>query len=297
MGLKSVIWISANGHQIDFLGTNGIRLLETPVGLGMTPWQWEQLPSPEGHGAMFTTAYAGVRTIQMMVLVYGPSFASRMAELTAALNIGLGDGKLQVTRHDGVTRELVCRYESGLEGANMNRMDASGLVVVDGMPQVGRWAVLPLQFRAAEPFWMGEEMEVMLSPIEGEAFFPNLPLSLSPLGVWTSTAINNPGDVIAWPVWTVRGPGEYLRIVNLDTEEAFALDYTLADNEIITIDTRPGRKSVSSNLTGDLWRYVTEWRMWPLGAGTTNIQVRFQNTEESSAIIVRFRPRYVSLES
>jgi len=297
MAISALYWIAADGTTIDLLHGDGYRALELPVGVGMTPWRWEQLPSPEGHGALLTTAYAGVRTVDVPVLVYGPDFAARWAALAGALNPGGGDGTLRVVRSDGKVRDLVCRYVSGLERANRNAMDADegGVILPDGTTAVGRWAVAPLSFQAAEPFWLGNAVTVTFSPDEQTVFFPILPVNLSPVGIYSSAKVENAGDVAAWPVWTIRGPGEALRLENVDTGEVFALDYTLLDGEAVTIDARPGRKVVTSSLGGDLWGRVTAWQMWAIGAGGATVRVSLGNTGDNTQVSLWYRPRYVAV--
>jgi len=298
MAISALYWIAADGTTLDLLAGDGYRVLELPVGIGMTSWKWEQLPSPEGHGALLTSAYAGVRSIDLAVLVYGAAFEARWAALVGALNPVNGDGTLRVVRSDGKTRDLRCRYVSGLERANRNAMDADagGVILPDGAVAPGRWAVAPLNFQAAEPFWLGDAVTVTFSPAEQVAFFPILPVNLSPTGIYSSQTISNDGDVATWPVWTIRGPGEALRLENVETGEVFALDRVLLDGEVVTIDTRPGRKSVTSSLSGAaLWQDVIAWQMWAIGAEGATVMVSLSNTGANTWVSLWYRPRYVAV--
>lgn len=296
MGIDAVHWISPDGEDIDLNGA-GYRVLALPIGMEMVPFRWDSLPSPEGHGALLAQAYAGKRTVDMQVLIYGPDFEARRAALVRAMNPARGDGTLRVVLDDGRVRELVCRYVSGLEGANMNRQDGEGMVLLpdDGSAVAGQWMVAPLSLEAGEPFWLGEAQSLVFTQGEQVGFFPILPLNLSSGAVYSDTQVANPGDVTAWPVWTVQGPGKLLTLRNMDTDEVFQLDYGILEGETVTVDTRPGRKGVSSNLRGALWDYVTAWEMWGIGAGGAHVRVELHDTSESTQVSLWFRLRYVSL--
>src|SRR5438045_1968958 len=71
-----------------------------------------------------------------------------------------------------------------------------------------------LSFRGFDPyFYAKNEITIDLSlnnnPI---SFFPFFPLRLGPSEVFGSTLATNSGEIDAWPVWTVVGPGTNPRL-------------------------------------------------------------------------------------
>ncbi len=62
----------------------------------------------------------------------------------------------------------------------------------------------------------------------------------APIGGGSNIALSliNAGNTATKPNFQIRGPGTTFLVKNLDTNESFILDLTLANNEIVTIDTR-----------------------------------------------------------
>src|SRR5690606_30720906 len=63
------------------------------------------------------------------------------------------------------------------------------------------------------------------------------------------TTLTNPGDVEAWPTWTITGPASLVTITHLDTGEEFAVDPgadgidhgPLLEGEQVVVTTDPPR--------------------------------------------------------
>lgn len=71
----------------------------------------------------------------------------------------------------------------------------------------------------------------------------------------TETPVNN-GDHEAWPVFTITGPGVLSSIENTVTGKYILFNLTVYAGETVTIDLRPGHKSITSNGRGNLMPYV-----------------------------------------
>jgi hypothetical protein len=204
-----------------------------------------------------------------------------------------GDGRLRVTTVDGLTRDLTCRYVGGWLG------DESQATY--GMT----WQTCLLTLRALDPYWYASSPTVALFAIEGTStFFPLLPLELNVSSLTGENVVSNPGDVDAWPVWTLTGPASTITLENLtaDPETSLELDTsavtgdTLDTAEQLTIDTRPGYKSVVG--PGALNYYGTlapGAQLWPLLAGTQTIRITITGATTATTLQLSFTPRYLGL--
>lgn len=197
-----------------------------------------------------------------------------------------GPGRLRVVAPGGDQREIFCRVAAGL-----------GISEVLGQDS-GFYAqrITPL-FRAFDPYWysVGDTAIVYTGEAEVKTFFPFFPMWLSAGDVFVSDQIGNPGDFEAWPVWTFSGPGTNIVVSNLTTKKSFALNYTLGTSEVLTVDTRPGAKtvlladgtSVFSNLTATS-------KLWSIAQGTNDIRVSMNSKAATSYVRLAFRARYLS---
>jgi hypothetical protein len=85
--------------------------------------------------------------------------------------------------------------------------------------------------------------------------------------------VANLGTAAAWPVLTITAPAgsstRVYQLVNLTSGEVIYFNMTLQPGEVLTVDLRPGVKSVSSSFRGNLLRGVVPgsnlatWRLLP----------------------------------
>jgi phage-related protein len=196
-----------------------------------------------------------------------------------------GDGRLQVVAEDGAIRELVCRYSEGLEGQETRENGGT----------LGLKALLV--FRAAEdPFWRAQTPTVLtFTSGEPPMFFPILPLEVAPTSIFGNITISNPGDVDAWPIWTINGPASGATLTDRTTGDTIVLSTVIAAGRRIFIDTTPGIKTVKlddgTNLYGDLDPGSS---LFPLQPGTNTIAVTLIGSTDDSSIELSYRPRYLT---
>jgi hypothetical protein len=186
-------------------------------------------------------------------------------------------GTLQVTRPDGTGRKISCYYESGFEGqAGEGRLfskDAITLYCPDGY-----WSDLSV-------------LSTTRSYVPGVDFlnpYPRVSNSLT-LG---ETTLTNPGDVSAWPFWTITGPMTAMTGTNTTTGQEFTLTYPLNAGEQITINTlQPTvRGPIGQNLT-----YALDWPaayLWPLLPGDNDVIFNVSGGVSGTSITLAYRPRY-----
>jgi hypothetical protein len=191
------------------------------------------------------------------------------------------DVQIKVTNDLGEVRIITCRYESGFENA------------VDDEHRGPLLQKIPLKFMAFDPLWYDDEdlsfdvgMELPTQEFfssEGVSWF-SVPggmtagwriETLGLMDAGESVTLYNPGDVDAYPVWTVTGPGGGLQLRNLTTGDSFRLNYTLDAGEVVTIDTNRGSRTIMSDNGTNLrpWLDAVERSLWTLQPGNNEIVV------------------------
>lgn len=186
-------------------------------------------------------------------------------------------GTLTISRPDSSARSIDCFYESGFEGqAGEGRLfskDAITLYCPDG-------------------YWSDQTVQsVTLSYVPGVDFQNPFPTVSAGLSLGAST-LHNPGDVDAWPFWTINGPMTALTATNVTTGQEFTLTYALNAGEQITVTTlQPTVRGPSGqNLT-----YALDWPnayLWPLIPGDNNVIMNVSGGQSGTSLTLAFRPRY-----
>lgn len=186
-------------------------------------------------------------------------------------------GYLRVTSPDDVARQVACYYAGGLEGD----------LDVGGPP----WAQYVVSLVAPDPYWTptaATEVEYDATDI----MTGSLPNTL---------AVLNPGDVDAYPVWTISGPAADITITNQTSGKAFALTanggLTLAAGDTLTVDTRPASQRTTRPITNadgfSLYdRVAAGGALWWLRPGTNTVTIYASGTSGATAFGLSYLPRY-----
>ena len=280
---ETIRWIDADNGSHDL--TDGVRRFSASrgrTGLWMPTFAFAAHEMPGEAGARLTYTRTSARDVDIPFAVLEEdetALRSLIRSLARALDPTRGDGVLEVTR-DGVTRRLTCRYTGGLEQART----------------LGPSLQAVLSFRAFEPYWEADSaVSETYETGEAAAFFPFFPLTLASSTVLASPSVENDGDVEAFPVWTITGPGSNPSLKNLTTGETLSLTLTLGAGEEVVIDTRRGRKTVLSGTGANLFSALSDdSSLWSLAAGTNRLQIEMDGATEDSAVTLGYTPRYLS---
>jgi Phage tail protein len=242
---------------------------------------------PEQPGARVRAVRHGVRTFVLPLWITAASEAglrSTLRSLVAAMDPLRGPGRIRVSAPGGDQREITCFYQDGL-----NLKEVLGQ---NSGPLMQR---APVIFRAPDPYFY--DISDTLSPDytigTPATFFPILPLRLTNSDVFADLTVVNSGDVQAWPVWTLIGPGSAITLRNLTTGKVLTLSVTLGAGESVTIDTRPGAKTVTKNDGSNLFGHLGTSALWPLARGTN--QIRMEMAGATTASLLRFARRHAYL--
>ncbi|MEU7189125.1 hypothetical protein [Streptomyces sp. NPDC045369] len=299
-------WTGANGDTIPLTGDvtcrtapAGIAVTPSPVGLGMPTYDLKNDQLPNMDGGLFRSVRATTRDITIPVLIRGVDRTSTLKlhnRLLRALNPHRGSGWITVSEGDGISRHLECRYVSGAEGSESQ--DGGGFTRI-------KYALV---FRAMDPYWHSNAerqydwhlTENAAKPFLSSANYPNFfPLrisssSFSPDGL---VEVVNDSAVDAWPVWTCSGQAEGLTLENVTTGKSFRMldDFIIQSGQNVTIDTRPGIKSVTAADGTNLWpRMKADAALWRLEPGRNLVRVTAGGTNATTLVRLHYVPRYLS---
>lgn len=265
-------WIAPDGtsHVLD--GTAGVKVLRGVEGRGMPPVETitDEIAGLDGSRPRLSRLTD--REAVLPVLVKG-DVRQRLRTLASLFDPRRGNGRLRATI-DGIERELVCRYDEGME------LDES-----DG---TGAWQRAVLVFVAHDPMWLDVDPSVELVDVEASAFLSSGPTD--PWFGWQLVAsdavggfnVDNDGDDLAWPQWTIQGPGlGLLRLTNdVSGEKIEIADVNLTAGQKILIDTRPGHKTVVGPDGVNLWPDLSDDSvLWPIERGSQTVTVTLEGAE------------------
>lgn len=243
----------------------------------------DDIPLPLVDGSYPVAEYATPRTLTFEFLVIAAdetAFATARDTTVRALRLQR-DGELPLVVGE---REIWCRPSRVSTPRDLAFLQRTGSVYAE--------------FVATDPWWrdIGDSAVDFTVSSDPGAFFPMLfPWRLASSEVFAVALVENDGDVAAWPVWTVTGPGSDLVLGNDTTGERLALAHTFGPGESVTIDTQPGAKTVTTPDGSSLFSSLSpDSVLWALGAGATSVQVQFAGATAASRVALRYRRRWLT---
>lgn len=270
-----------NGDAYMFLDHPGRRGFK-----GLPPFVTSTLETPLVDGDVPRFTLAKPRPLEVHLLVKGSNPTDYEAVRTAlqnAMNPKLGDGKFRASRTDGVMRDILCRYESGFEGDES--WGAASSVHQEYL----------LRFRAHDPFWYDTAAQVFTFTANAATnFFPITPLKLSSSSIGSGFSVFNNGDVEAYPVFVITGPGTNPTLTNTTTGKSIAATIALTAGQSLTIDTQAKtvkREDGSNQFSTLSFASV----LWTLAVGNNALTLAMSGTGAGSQIQVQYKQRWNSL--
>ncbi len=188
-------------------------------------------------------------------------------------------GVLRIYRPDGSYREIDAFYEEGFGGEGGENWVFANPVLTLFCPD-GAWRgseVIPVELTA------GGSVDVF-----------NQFLTLSSSQVIGDTTIDNKGELVAWPDWTITGPCTAVTATNATLGLTWTVTYTLTAGQIMTIATggpRPGvRGPAGQNLPNSL-NWPTAY-LWGLVPGDNDIEFVVAGASAGTKIRLDYNPLY-----
>jgi len=285
-------WIDPSGVSWDLTNSDlGWFILdEVPgEGLGAVPISIATQPSWDG-GVDVLNVQPLARTVTLPIHIYGstPSeFLSRWRSLAGAFasTRRLGPGTIQITRGDGSVRQIAAYYADGFSGR-----PGHGYVEDD----------VVLQLLCPTPYWTDPSpTELVRTFGTTSSYFTPYP-TVSSSQIIGSSVLNNPGDAVTYPTWTITGPGSSVIATNTTTGESWTLDPSasavaygpLLTGDVVTVQTRPMKIRGPS---GQVWTGAINFpdaTLWGLQPGDNSVSIVVAGASSGTRISVVFNPRY-----
>jgi hypothetical protein len=235
-----------------------------------------------------------VMTVPLLIQADTPSgylsaYRALQASTIHKVRGSLVAGRMRVVLPDGSFREIPAYYQGGLDPVED---------VLDDMLW-SRQEHQDLEFYAPDPAFLGPGIpHAWQIVVAGRAFYPVYPLRLNPSQLGGTATVLNPGDLPAYPVWTITGPGT-VTIANLDSGEQFGFSTELDPGQVVTVDTRPPDVAPDTGLTAvddqgeDFWPHFDRLPdLFELPPGETRLALDLTSATEASRVDLVFTPRY-----
>jgi phage-related protein len=258
----------------------GIRGFDLPTYAFYT----DESPQIDGNALRGTRATA--REIMIPVTFFDTSresFVERKRSFLRTLNPKLGTGTITAMEPDGSVRTIEAYYVSGAEGDFGS--DVSGM----------RWQTTGFTFSCPSPFWIGDSRSLTFGSGSTGSFFPVLPLVVSSSQVIGAATINNPGDDVAFPIFTIHGPATTAVFTNNTNGKSWSLTASLGATDSLVVDTRERLQTATLNGSTNWWpNLATSSVLWGLEEGDNDISMTLTGTTAATKVQVDFQPRYLT---
>lgn len=286
VGTMRATWTSPDGQVIELTNISpelGWFTTQGPSGWGANPIELVTDPLPRG-GEQVRYIRVGSRTVTWPLHIWGDThqeFITRYRRVMRAFTqttYRQEPGILTVYRPTGRARMIYAYYKEGFSGeAGENWLSANPV----------------LNLFCPDGYWT-DTTDTVVGRSQGggaDSFYsPFMTIGTSQtLGV---TVVTNPGEVEAWPRWTITGPMAKITAVNNTLGVQFALTYPLTEGQQVRITTnRPTvRGPGDSVLTGYLdWPSAV---LWPLVPGDNDIEFRVDGAGAATRVDLGFKARY-----
>ncbi|MGW3336213.1 phage distal tail protein [Streptomyces sp. NPDC001009] len=198
--------------------------------------------------------------------------------------------------------ELVTRLARVLaDECTLTYIDSEGVRWSTAVHWIGGGAIDPgagerdaqtvITLRAPSPYFLADSPQTVT--IGGAAVGAFLS-SMSSMPLASSQAIgsvqlSNEGDVPAFPVWEVTGPGDSFKAIS-PTGETLQWSGTLAAGEKLIVDMGAGTVKDGTG-TNRYSLLNTAPRFWSLPAGSSTVTASLLNTTTASKVVCSWRPR------
>ena len=256
-------WTDCNGRRWDLLDrASGAVLMPHVRGTHMPRWTAYTSSSPAVHGQRFRGINVQPRDCSWIIALYKGGTSQDWVDHYNAWWDGLDPERTGVwtaTAPDGSSRHLTCRLDEADDDAQWD-------------PVLEQWVEYPVKLVADDPFWRADQtiwqswggLQVksgFLKPVTSTGV-----LHINSASVTGTGTISNPGDVDAYPVWTLSGPFTSAKVGVGD--RAVDIPFAVAAGQTLVIDTTPSRLSAviaGVDRTGDLGQ-STRYAAVPPGA-------------------------------
>ncbi|MFD6490677.1 phage distal tail protein [Streptomyces sp. NPDC060188] len=274
---------------------NGWLLQPGAKGLDMPQYSFTTDESPGIDGYALRDVRAQGKEIILPLAFWAndsrQGYLARRRAFIKSLNPKRGVGTLTLTQPDGDVRSIGAYYTGGLEGDES--LDAAG----------ERWCINALTFGCPSPYWIGAEVSQTFRAGTSGTFLPFLPLTVGDSQVLGAVTVDNDGDDLAYPRWTITGPATQISLTNTVTDpvtgspvaKVLVLTRTITSADTIVIDTRERRQTAVLNGTTNCWPDLSSAsELWPLEAGVNSLTLTVTGSTSATSVQLTYQPRYLA---
>jgi phage-related protein len=289
--IERISFVDTHGNETLLTDPPNIKYLYGRTGAFITEFDTIEEKTPGRPGVKLQVMTIEPVEVELPFRVRGSNAADlwgRLRRMRQAFNPMLGDGYLRVTSPDGVQREMKGRFIDFIV-----KEDSKSSFYNDNIPS---FQDILLVFKGFEGVWESTST-ITKTFTTGSVvnFFPILPLRLASSTVFSSDNVTNNGDLEAYPVFTITGPGNNIALNNLTTSKTISFsDLTLSVGETLTIDTKAG--TIVKN--GYIEAYSSlDWgcSLWPLVPGENKISIEMSGGTENSSVVISYKERFIGL--
>ncbi|MFB7707878.1 phage tail family protein [Streptomyces sp. NPDC056105] len=266
---------------------NGWLLQPGAKGLDMPGYQFLQDESPGIDGYALRDVRAQGKEIILPLAFWmndsRQAYLDRRRAFIKSLNPKRGVGTMTLTQPDGDSRTIGAYYTGGLEGDES--LDAAG----------ERWCINAITFGVPSPYWIGSEVTTEWKAGASGTFLPILPLTVGDSQVLGAVTVDNDGDDVAYPMWTVTGPATAITLTNNTSGDTLVLTRTLTGTDTVVIDTRERRQTALLNGVTNLWPNLSDPSvLWPLQEGVNELTLTVSGSTAATRVRMTYQPRYLA---
>jgi hypothetical protein len=190
-------------------------------------------------------------------------------------------GYLTIQRPDGTQRQIAVYMTSGLD-----------------TPEVGLndMALYTLTLQTPDPYWSDlTQNQISYGLVNAAGILPLLPISLAGGAIFGEDIIINPGTGLAYPTWTITGPGTPT-VTNKTTGRVWSLNAPVPSGQVVQVVTKRGQQSAYNVSTAtSVWDslvYSTLRDLWPLVGGDNDVLVGMSGATAATQITLNWTNRW-----
>jgi hypothetical protein len=201
------------------------------------------------------------------------AFLTRRNELPAP-------GTLIVQRPDGTSRQISVFTTSGINTPE---------VAID-------YTIYTFTLQTPDPYWSDlASQSLVYSLVTVPGILPVLPVALGSSTVIGMTNVANGGNALAWPVWTITGPGTPT-ITNNTTGRHWSLNTPVPSGHVVQVTTKPGTQmAVDQTIAANIWDQLVLSSLrdlWPLVGGVNNINIAMAGSTGATSVMLSWTNRW-----
>lgn len=251
------LWTGADGVTWDLNDwTSGVYLASGLTGMGHAPIERWTDDSPAVPGSRFRGARALSRSVQWPIVITTRTSQGTWRDLARRWWRGWSKdtpGTWTVVDSAGGSRSLdLLHNPSGDFGLSYD-------------PGLFSWVPWTVDAVADFPYWRGDPNTVSWGQVAPVPFFNAAGgLTVMSAASLATAQVENPGDVDAWPVWTIVGPFDAFSIT---VSGGTITGPAVTAGQTVVVDTSPTNPVAIRNGTTDVSGSFTAWDPRPVPAG------------------------------